>query len=332
MQDLQKHFEEVQTAHSINQMLNTISSNFTLFKFLVGDRARYCDFKKFLYLYHKNDANLAKIVADYVQLPYNSNFMIAANAARQLFATQESLQKSDYSKYNLEFVDGDEKLFAILEKNFHFSIKKQLSKPGRFSNDAYLIAFPSHKMFIKPTETLEKALNESKAYKLSQQLGISEYFLPACVIKMNKKDYAVVSQILPNDCMSLDELEHSKPGSGDGIIKSLVDNGDAHKLAVFDYLIDNSDRHKNNIFVSGNKIFLIDHTEAFVKKESGFIPGYLRESTFKLTKQLPICKNELSLKQWLENLQLPSEYNDKLNENQNKYSFQSYQSAVARLL
>jgi hypothetical protein len=304
MADLQRQFEEVQTVHSINRMLNTISATFSLFRFLVGDKARFCDFKKFLYLYHKNDANLPKIVADYVQLPYNSNFLIASEAARQLFSAQESIQKFDYTKYNLEFIDGDKELFDHLEKNFHFSAKKTLTKPGQHSDNAYLIAFPSDKLFIKPTTSLERALNESKAYKLSKELGISEYFLPSCVVKINKKEYAVVTKILPSGFISLDELEHAKPGSGDGLIKSMVESGAAHKLALFDYLIDNSDRHKNNIFVSGNKIYLIDHTEAFLKKESGFIPGYLRLSSFKTDKQLPICKNELSLQEWIRGLNI----------------------------
>lgn len=308
MDNLQEQFEEAQTVYSINRMMGTLASSFDLFKFLLGEKARYVKFERFLYLYHKNDANLAKIIADYMQRSMDSKWIHAAEAAKQLQSLQQSIQKHDYSQLKVELIHGDRQIFDTFDKNFHFSKKNTLLKPGRNSADAYMIAFPGSQLFVKPTESLDKALNESKAYELSKELQISEFFLPSCVVKIQKNtnsfQYAVVTKILPYGFVSLDELESQKPGSNDGFVKSLVDSGIAHKLAVFDYLIDNSDRHKNNIFISGSKFYLIDHTEAFRKKETGFVPGYLRLNSYKIDKKLPVSKNELELKNWLCDLQL----------------------------
>lgn len=308
MDNLQDQFEEAQTVYSINRMMGTCASTFDLFKFLLGEQARYIKFERFLYLYHKNDANLAKIISDYMQRSMNSNWIQAAESARQLQAAQQSMQKHDYSQLKIELIHGDKQIFDVFDKNFHFSKRNTLLKPGRNSADAYMIAFPGSQLFVKPTESLEKALNESKAYELSKELKISQFFLPSCVVKIKKNSnsfqYAVVTKILPYGFVSLDELETQKPGANDGFVKSLVDAGTAHKLAVFDYLIDNSDRHKNNIFISGNQFYLIDHTEAFRKKENGFVPGYLRLNSYKIDKKLPISKNELEIKNWLVSLQL----------------------------
>lgn len=317
MTDLQTQLEDVQTVYSINRMMSSMSSDFDLFKFLIGEKGAYCRFDHFIYLYQKNDANLAKVVADFLQRNLDTNFLAATEAAKQLYSAQQVLHKFDYSQHQIEFIHGDSFIFKDFERNYHFSAKNVLSKPGRYSEDAYLIAFPKQKLFIKPTESLEKALNESKAYMLSMELGISKYFLPSCVVKIKKnqksEQYAVVTAILPSDFMSLDDLEQKKPGSNDGFVKSLVEQGLAHKLALFDYLIDNSDRHKNNIYISGNKFFLIDHTEAFIKKKDGFVPGYLRLNSYKIDKKLPISKNELEIKNWLVNLQVSdSEINKKI--------------------
>lgn len=317
MDNLESQLQDAQTAYSINRMMSTISSSFDLFKFLIGEKAIYCRFEQFLYLYHKNDGNLAKIVSDFLQKNSFTTYTVAVEAAKQLYSAQNVLQKFDYSQVKAEFLHGDKLIFELFEKNFHFSKKNVLTKPGQYSENAYLIAFPNQKLFVKPTDTLEKALNESKAYVLAKELGLSQYFLPSCTIKLkkhqNNEQFAVVTSILPYGYISLDDLENQKPGANDGFIKSLVNEGVAHKLALFDYLINNSDRHKNNIYVSGNKFFLIDHTEAFIKKKDGFVPGYLRLSSYKIDKCLPICKNELEIKNWLLNLQVSDgEYNQKI--------------------
>ncbi len=319
MQNLSESLEEAQVAHGINSMMSTISSTFDLFKFLLGEKAVFCKFKDFIYLYNKNDANLAKVIADYLHRNLDTTYVMAVEAAKQLHAAQVSLQKSELLNSKIEFVHGDKGIFELFEKNFHFSKKMTLVKPGRYSEDAYLMAFPREKLFIKPTETLEKALNESKAYDLAKEMGLQKYLLPSCTVKIkknqNSEQFAVIMQILPFGAISLDSLDSQKPGSKDGIIKNLVESGDAHRLALFDFLIGNQDRHQNNIFVDGNKLLLIDHTERLEKKENGFIPGYLRLNSFKLDKQLPICKNELELKQWLSSLQISnSDYLNKVQE------------------
>ncbi len=316
MNSLESEFEETQTAHSVHRMMNSMAADFDLFKFLVGEKARFVRFENFLHLYHKNDANLARVISDFLHQAYNSNWVLAVDAARQLKNSQAPLIKKDYSSDLIEFVHGDKGVFGLCEQNYHFSKKQSLANPGQHSANAYLLAFPQSKLFIKPTESLKKALNESKAYELSKKLNLQEFFLPSCVIRIksgqNKEQFAVVTKFLPFDFVSLDKIEENKPGANDGFVNNLLKSGVSHKLALFDYLILNSDRHKNNVFLNGNKFYLIDHTEAFEKKEKGFIPGYLRLSSYKMTKSLPVSKSDAEIKVWLQNLSLEDESLDKV--------------------
>ncbi len=317
MDNFQEKLEDVQCVYSINRMILNMASNYDLFKFLVGDKAAFCDFKKFTYLYHKNDANLAKIIGDFLHKRADTVYHQAVEGAKQLYALQETIIKFDYSQYKIEFIHGNQEIFNTFNKNFHFAKKQALMKPGQYSNDAMLIAFPKNKLFVKPTKNLEKALNETKAYELACEMGLQEYLLPSCVVKITKSStdkptYSVVTSILPYDAISLDELENKKPGAGDGVIKSLINKSDSHKLALFDYFIDNSDAHKNNIYFCNNKVILIDRTEAFNKKESGFIPGYLRTSAYKVNKQLPILKSDKDLRNWLSDLAMSNPNNQQI--------------------
>ena len=297
-------------------MINSMASDFNLFKFLVGEKARYARFENFIHLYHKNDANLGRVIADFLHQNYNSSWAFTIEAARQLRDSQAPLAKKDFSSDIIEFVHGDKQIFNLCEQNYHFSKKQIIANPGRYSANAYLIAFPQSKLFIKPTETLKKALNESKAYELSKELGLQEYLLPSCVIKIKKnqktEQFAVVTKILPFECVSLDRLEELKPGANDGFVKSLLKNGLSHKLALFDYLLINADRHKNNVFLNGNKFYLIDHTEAFEKKEKGFIPGYLRPMSYKINKTLPVSEDDAGIRNWLQKLSLEDENSNKV--------------------
>ncbi len=316
MNNLASEFEETQTAHSVHRMINSMASDFDLFKFLAGEKARHTRFENFIHLYHKNDANLARVLADFLRQNYNSSWTLIVDAARKLRDSQAPLAKRDLSSDIIEFVHGDKQIFDLCDQNYHFSKKQILANPGRHSANAYLIAFPQSKLFIKPTETLEKALHESKAYELSKELGLQEYLLPSCVIKIKKskktEQFAVVTKILPFDCVSLDRLDEIKPGANDGFVKSLLKNGLSHKLALFDYLLINGDRHKNNIFLNGNKFYLIDHTEAFEKKEKGFIPGYLRLMSYKINKTLPVSEDDVNIRNWLQKLSLEDENSNKV--------------------
>jgi hypothetical protein len=310
MDNFQEKLEEIQCVYSINRMILNIASNYDLFKFLIGEKSAFCDFKKFTYLWHKNDANLAKVMGDFLHKRADTIYIQAVEGAKQLYALQETIVKYDYSQYKIEYIHGDKQIFNKFQKNFHFSKKQTLSRPGQYSGDAVLIAFPKDKLFVKPTKNLEKALNETKAYELAVEMGLQDYLLPSCVVKISKNStdeptYSVITAILPYDAVSLDEIDR-RPGVADGILTALIEKGDSHKLALFDYLIDNSDVHKNNIYFCNNKVILIDRTEAFLKKDAGFIPGYLRKSSYKVNKQLPVLKNDNILRQWLGQLSLGS--------------------------
>ncbi len=172
-------------------------------------------------------------------------------------------------------------------------------------------------MFVKPTEDVNKALNETKTYALAKKMGLAQYFMPSCAIKLKKHSNsipmtALVIEVLPQGSVSLQDLDKSRPGAADGIIKSLLEKGDAHKLATLDYLVSNHDRHKGNCYTKDGRLLLIDNTECFKKRENGFIPGYLRSSSFKRDNRLPVCQDEHSLELWMKSLDLEQEYADKL--------------------
>jgi hypothetical protein len=164
------------------------------------------------------------------------------------------------------------------------------------------LAGDSSFLFVKPVKDENVVKNEIRAYKLAVDMGLSDYLLPLCSVKMQKSDFALVTPLLSLDAISLDKFEKNRPGAGDGLVKSLIESGEAHKLALFDYLIMNADRHRNNIFVNNGKLVLIDQGESFKKKDHGFVPGYLRLKDFKITKKMPLTKHYNELRQYIHNL------------------------------
>ncbi len=316
---LQEHFNNIQDAYSVNAMMLNLDTCYEIFKFLLGEQAKFCDFKNFLYFYHKNDADLVSIIADYTHENDRTNVQIAVAAAKQLFSVKENhdIQKSDFDSFSFEYIDGDQGIFNDFVKNFEFSKKKALDIPGKNSKNAYFISYPQKRLFVKPTEDVNKALNETKTYALAKKMGLAQYLMPSCAIKLKKHSnsipmIALVIEVLPQGAVSLQDLDKSRPGAADGIIKSLIEKGDAHKLATLDYLVSNYDRHKGNVYVKDGRVFVIDHTECFKKRENGFVPGYLRSSAFKRDKRLPVCQDEHSLELWMKSLDLEQEYTEKL--------------------
>lgn len=297
---IEQEFERIELQKSLAMQARDLNTQYSIFKFLIEPSYKI-DYKYFCELFYANECNLARTVADYYHVPLSTNILQAVQSADQLFCCEEMIHKN-WDNCSVEYVDGDAKIFSVFEKNLGFGKVKFLSNPGRYSNKAFLLALPSERLFVKPVESLEKALTEPRTYKLSKDFGLDQYFLPSCAVKVSSGQesfYAILIKSLPMDAISLDNLDRMKPGSNDGIIKRLIEEESFHKLGLFYYLIKNFDCHKNNIFVSGSNLYLIDHTESFNQRPKGFVPGFMRLSSFKNTKELPLAKSEASFNDWL---------------------------------
>lgn len=307
--ELQEQIQEVQAAFCINRQLQTVAKDFELFKFLVGDQSKDCKFDRFLHLWHSSEGDLASAINAFLHQNDLGNTRLAVQAARNLFALEEILAKSEFLDGEAKYVAGNNHLFDQFAKNYNSSEKTLLANPGRHSSEAHIIAFSSAKMFVKPVKDIERGLHEVKAYDVAKKMGLEEYLLKSCLVSIKGKEKpkaAVVTEILPYDAIPLEQFMKEKPEKADAFLQKMIDNGDAHKLALFDYIIDNSDAHRNNLFYYNNKLISIDHTEAFRKRDVGFIPGYLRKSDFKKTNKLPIAseKGDENIKNWLFNLKI----------------------------
>jgi len=203
----------------------------------------------------------------------------------------------------LTFIDGDKLLFKALEDSFAEGMMKSLPSPGKNSFNAYLLAHNDKKFFIKPT-TEEICKKELIVQTLAKHMGLEHFFLPVCMIKIKDGVYGTVNPMLSDSFCSLQDFEKNIEHSMNGILETLHKSGNAHKLAVLDYFIDNYDRHRGNVFSDGKSIILIDHDRAFKKTEDGFIPGYLRNTNYSNSKELPTCDDESALRKWLIDLKI----------------------------
>ncbi len=209
---------------------------------------------------------------------------------------------------NITFLDGDKELFEALKKSFEYGMTKSVDCPGHNSK-AYLLTSTTNSYFIKPVLN-NSWKKEIIAYELAKKLGIEDFFLPVAGFKLSKNNEEVffsATSMLKEDFISIQDTEFEKEGSMDGILTKYIDNGAAHKLAVFDYLINNKDRHRGNVLTNGEKILMIDHDQSFSDKNF-WIPAYLRKSNWKNGDELPLCKEITKLEEWFKNLSFKSEY------------------------
>lgn len=215
----------------------------------------------------------------------------------------------------LKFINGDKYLFERVEEALFYGLVKSLEEPGAHSQEAYLLAGEKCQFFIKPDKT-NNYLKEVLAWELSKKLGLQDYFLPVCAFELHKNDKSVVATanpMMPEEYVSIQDLEHDREGSLNGILEPLIRSGIGHRIAFFDLLMGNKDRHRNNIFTANGKIICIDHSEAFTKSEHGWIPAILRKSGYKKGQPLPLCENEYELRKWVDSLQFSKkEFQDKL--------------------
>ncbi len=199
---------------------------------------------------------------------------------------------------NIQFLDGEISLFNEVKKCFETGLVKSVDNPGK-NQLVYLLSNTTDQFFIKPVQD-ESWKKEIIAHKLAKNLGLEKYFLP--VIAFKAKDMVfTATPMLSDDFFAIQDFEAERPGSMNGILQKAIDSGDAHKLAVFDYLIKNYDRHRSNVQTDGTKIVLIDHDHAF-ESYGHWSPAYLRLNTWKAGDALPLCKNYADLSAWFDKL------------------------------
>lgn len=215
----------------------------------------------------------------------------------------------------LKFIDGDRGLFDQVESAFFYGLVKSLPYPGAHSKHAYLLAGEKASFFIKP-DSNNNHLKEILAWELAKKMGLQNFFLPVCSFEMIKNEHKVIitaNPIMPDNCISFQDLESERKGALDGVIETLIKSSSGHRLALFDLLLGNKDRHRGNCFVNNGQVVLIDHSEAFAKTEGGWIPAVLRKSNYKKGDFLPLCENEHELREWVNSLNFSNkEFQDKI--------------------
>lgn len=301
--------ENIEEIYKTSLLLDTLQAQtyslvdyYDIFTFLLGDKSNDCKFSEFQKWYKKANEDVGRAITMFLGIGHDSSVQKAVADAKILLKSSIALQKSEKTFTKTQFLGGNHQIYDQFVKYINYGLVKSLESPGKTSKNAFFLAGESNYLFVKPVKKKESVENEVKAYNLAVEMGLDSYLLPVCSVELNKSEYAIITPLLSFDSMSLDKFEKMREGAGDGLVKNLIDSGDAHKLALFDYLIQNSDRHRNNIFVENGKIKLIDQGEAFKKKENSFIPGYLRLKEFKVTKQLPLCKNYVELRNYVNNL------------------------------
>jgi len=206
----------------------------------------------------------------------------------------------------IKFLEGDKELFNSLKKGFETGLTKAIDAPGHNSL-TYLLSTATDSYFIKSNDNWKK---EIIAYNLAKKMGLESFFLNTAafeLVKDEKSTYFSVNNMLKEDFIAIQDLEYEKQGSMDGILQKYIDSGEAHKLAIFDYIIGNKDRHRGNVLTNGSQIVLIDHDQAFSDKNY-HIPAYLRKSDWKDGADLPLCKNIVELEDWFNKLSFKSEF------------------------
>ncbi len=307
MDNLASAFQQVQLAAHVERTRPEPRQLYALASALLGDSACF-SYEDFANAYIQYDGNFPEVVAFLAKKPLDSMIKLACRDAIRIYFPNFCLEKHDYSDYMVKFVDGDGWLFNDIKKNIKVGTIRKLETPGQHSRNSFFIALESQSYFLKKVVDIKKADNEIRAYRLAKDMGLSQYLLPSCILEFSKSSGSaeryLAFPIMSVNALSMEDTNSKMPGANDGIIKHLIDSGEAFKLGLFDYLISNQDRHRNNIFINNGQLTLIDHTEAFEKKEKGFIPGYLRLSDFKINKTIPECPNDFKLLEWLETVDI----------------------------
>jgi len=202
----------------------------------------------------------------------------------------------------ITYLDGEVNLFAEISKCFTVGLIKSVDNIGNNQN-VYLLTSTTDQYFIKPSDN-NSWKKEILAYQLAKNLNLDQYLLPVTAFQAtNDKTTQIftAAPMLPDTFIAIQDHEAELPGSMNGILQKMIDSGDAHKLAVFDYLIKNHDRHRSNVQTDGSRVVLIDHDNTF-SNGGHWSPAYLRLSTWKSGDVLPLCKDYANLNDWFAGL------------------------------
>ena len=206
----------------------------------------------------------------------------------------------------ITYLNGEVNLFNEVSKCFATGLIKSVDNPGN-NHLIYLLSNTTDQYFIKPTKD-SSWKKEVLAYQLAKNLNLDQYLLPITAFQASNDKTTqtfTAAPMLPDTFIAIQDFERERPGSMNGILQKMIDSGDAHKLAVFDYLIKNHDRHRSNVQTDGSKVILIDHDNAFA--DGHWSPAYLRVSTWKSGDALPLCKDYSNLNDWFAGLKFKNE-------------------------
>lgn len=271
---------------------------YQIYKFLLNPASLALPFYEFLRIWGQCAGDIGKAIGGALNVAIDDRLLNAINVVRQYRQPNWQLVKS--LDLQGEYLDGDQGLYQQFKDCSTFGLIKAIESPGKHSQSAYFLDNGQAKLFVKPVSDMTMAKNEYLVYKKAQEMGLEDFLLPTCIIKLNNNQYASVNTVLKSDYMSLQDFESKHPGSTDAVIAKLAESGSAHKLALLDILVKNGDRHKGNIFFDGKNVKLIDNALSFesINGYKKFVPGYLRKSDWKKN-GLPKTKNDHELRNWV---------------------------------
>ena len=307
MDELKEIFDQAKVINQLDTQTGNLIYCYDIFMFLLGEKSNNCKFSEFCKYYNMADGNLARAITLFLGYGPDASVEKAVEDAKIILKPIFTFEKSDYSTTKVEFLEGNHQIYQEFCKYLETGLVKSLERPGKDSKEAYMLAGVNSFLFVKPNKKEQIIKNEIKSYNLAKEMSLDKYILPVCSVKIIKsienQIFSNITPLLPFDSVSLEKMDRMKPGSADGLLLQLIEHGDAHKLALWDYLIKNNDRHKNNIYCTpSGKLILIDQGESFKNHLSGHIPGYLRLSNFKQDKVFPLTKSHVELKKYVNEL------------------------------
>lgn len=216
----------------------------------------------------------------------------------------------------------------------------KLNQKGKYSDSSFIVYSPvdnKNKWLIKPESNIghfnvlgeSYTLNEYLFYLCVKMFGMEKHapltylgkFLSTTKDGKSISVPAVAVKILPDDAVPLSSVIDNGIEHLMSSLNYFLENGILHKLSALLYILGDVDAHRDNIFVSRDNIWIIDHGMSFIQSTMGkdlhvYVPAFLwvyknyKNQNIEVDKYgLPLISQENSLKDlvnWLSQLDIMS--------------------------